>query len=895
MVQQERNAKLKAGFFKLSMFFIVPENLQYTCPIFGDCEIDESTRKDCDSCRYNKCLSVGMKKPSGSERRESGKKTKKDGKIKDEIPGKIKGRQRSTDMKDRKTTEPAQDTMESRHGEVPNVSKEAMPGKRRGRPKSSDVKEERTTDGATGDMVELKSEDGQILTKIKERRRSSYVEKERKTEIEPVDTAESYRNDAASMTMKRRSGKKPKKDDKLKKDTAGKIKEHRRSSGFKDSSEDLSNVGSENPTIDSSATLSTKRRGRPPRNVKDKSQSKVSEDESNKPTDTIKQRILAQEKQDESRRKLEIKMSSEDEVKPRGHKRRMIESDTEEENTEETQEEKIRDTSRETRSKRRRNETPEPMESRRTRARGRRNSQESGGQSEGRSEERVTRRTRQSKASDLDSSIPSPGPVPLSDSKWDDLASDSSETVQKKRHGRPPKSSREKLRSDVSDIDSHVPSPAPSCDDELKQAPNEPLAAVPSESNERRLRSSNVISNIFRAISPVNTENENFDDDPQIAEMAEDLTYDYSDGVPKRKRGRPPKNTVESTSNAQSDQEKSPQEKSCENIFQSISPVNTEIENFDDETQIAEMAEDLVINPSDGLPKKKRGRPFKNTPKSTPQQRGKEKTTRDKSNEKRSPKDKSEEWKKVASITEQNDVYNKIFDSGIETKLSSESKLYESARVYKGKTPAEKNHETRKLRNRSAEKEKVATINEQNDVYNKIFDSGIELKSSSGTKPEEPKSSDVAETPKPQKSKIDGKKRVARHEDSGIESKSSPESKLDESPENKLDESGGSIAKETPTTRKSKSGWKKRRVSSEGEPETLTTHKTASPEPESKAHESSSAVGGEISKPEKTKTGRKKKSARFEEEPSTPAPRKTPSPELGVTASGRRRRKAAAK
>ena len=838
-----------------------------------------------------------MKKPSGSERRESGKKTKKDSKIKDEIPGKIKGRKRSIDMTDRKTTEPAQDTMKSKHGEVPNVSNEAMPGKRRGRPKSSDVKEETTTDGAPREM-ELKSEEGQILTKIKERRRSSHVERQRKTETATGDTMESERDGAPS-----RSGKKSKKDDKLKKETTGKIKEHRRSSGFKDASEDLSNVGSENPTIDSSATLSTKRRGRPPRNVKDKFQSKVSEDESNKPTDTIKESMLAEEKRDESRRKLEVKMSSEDEVKPRGRKRRMIESDTEEENTEKTQEEKIRDTSRESRSKRRRGETTEATESRRTRARGRRNSQESGGQSGERSEERFTRRTRQSKASDLDSSIPSPGPVPLSDAKLDDLASDSSETVQKKRRGRPSKISREKLQSDVSDIDSHVPSPAPSCDDEPKQAPDEPLSAIPSESNERRLRSSNVISNIFRTISPVNTENENFDDDPQIAEMAEDLTYDAqndsSDGVPKRKIGRPPKNAE--TAHAEKDLEKAPQEKSRENIFQSISPVNTEIENFDDETQIAEMAEDLVINPSDGLPKKKRGRPFKNTPKSNPQHRDKEKATREKS--KRSPKDKSEERKKVASITEQNDVYNKIFDSGIETKLSSESKLYESARVYKGKTPAEKNHETRKLRNRSGEEKKVATMEEQNDVYNKIFDSGIEVKSSSEAKPEEPKSIDNAETPKPQKNKPGGKKRVARHEDSGIESKSSPESKLDkspeskpeESPESKPDESWGSIAKETPTTRKSKSGRKKRRVSSEGEPETLTTHKTASPEPESKAHESSSAVGGEISKPEKTKTGRKKKSARFEEEPSTPAPRKTPSPELGVTASGRRRRKAAAK
>ena len=57
-----RNAlrlKVKILFENILLIFLIQE---FTCPFEGNCSIDCITRRFCQKCRMNKCLSIGMKK-----------------------------------------------------------------------------------------------------------------------------------------------------------------------------------------------------------------------------------------------------------------------------------------------------------------------------------------------------------------------------------------------------------------------------------------------------------------------------------------------------------------------------------------------------------------------------------------------------------------------------------------------------------------------------------------------------------------------------------------------------------------------------------------------------------------------------------------------------------------
>ena len=59
------------GFFKRT----VRKDLTYTCRDSQDCVIDKRQRNRCQFCRYNKCLTTGMKREAVQEERQKGKET----------------------------------------------------------------------------------------------------------------------------------------------------------------------------------------------------------------------------------------------------------------------------------------------------------------------------------------------------------------------------------------------------------------------------------------------------------------------------------------------------------------------------------------------------------------------------------------------------------------------------------------------------------------------------------------------------------------------------------------------------------------------------------------------------------------------------------------------------
>ena len=49
------------GFFRRT----IQKNVEYTCELNNDCVIDKLTRTQCQKCRFDKCLAVGMTPPTG--------------------------------------------------------------------------------------------------------------------------------------------------------------------------------------------------------------------------------------------------------------------------------------------------------------------------------------------------------------------------------------------------------------------------------------------------------------------------------------------------------------------------------------------------------------------------------------------------------------------------------------------------------------------------------------------------------------------------------------------------------------------------------------------------------------------------------------------------------------